>query len=91
MHLILSAPENRIFLEQEVVRALPAVVLEPLGDSMLALKAPGSWAETCTAVGLIAFARQWLPDARTFPVPSIRAAAENLVTELIGCLPDGAP
>ena len=91
MHLILSAPENRIFLEQEVVRALPAVVLEPLGDSMLALKAPGSWAETCAAVGLIAFARQWLPDARTFPVPSIRAAAENLVTELIGCLPDGAP
>ena len=91
MHLILSAPENRPFLEQELLRALPTSVLEPLGDSMLALKAPGSWSEIRAAVGQTVFARQWLPEARSFPVPSIRAAAETLVTELIGCLPEGAP
>lgn len=55
---------------------------------MLALKAPGSWSEIRAAVGQTVFARQWLPEARSFPVPSIRAAAETLVTELIGCLPE---
>ena len=91
MHLALSAPDHRPFLEQEVVRALPSAVLEPVGDSMLALKGTGGWSETRKALGLTAFARQWLPEARPFPVPSIRAAAETLVTELIGCLPDGGP
>ena len=91
MHLALSAPDHRPFLEQEVVRALPSAVLEPVGDSMLALTGTGGWSETRKALGLTAFARQWLPEARPFPVPSIRAAAETLVTELIGCLPDGGP
>ena len=90
MHLALSAPDHRPFLEQEVVRALPSAVLEPLGDSMLALKGTGGWSETRKALGLTAFARQWLPEARPFPVPSIRAAAETLVTALIGSCPTEA-
>lgn len=91
MHLALSAPETLPFLREELARALPGSILEPQGDSVLMLKAPGSWDETRNAMGLTAFARQWLPQARVFPVPSIRVAAEALVTELIGMLPDGAP
>ena len=89
MHLALSSPETLPFLQEELARALPSPTLEPLGDSVLMLKAPGSWAETRAVTGLTAFARQWLPQARAFPVPSIRVAAESLVTELIGTLPDG--
>ena len=91
MHLALTAPETLPFLREELARALPGSIVEPQGDSMLALKGTGSWAETRAAMGLAAFARQWLPQARAFPVPSIRMAAEGLVTELIGMLPDGAP
>ncbi len=91
MHLALSSPETLPFLREELARALPSPMLESHGDSVLMLKTPGSWPETRVAMGPAAFARQWLPQARAFPVPSIRVAAEALVTELIGTLPDGAP
>lgn len=89
MHLALSSPETLPFLREELARALPSPMLESHGDSVLMLKTPGSWMETRAAMGPAAFARQWLPQARAFPVPSIRVAAESLVTELIGTLPDG--
>ena len=91
MHLALTTSETLRFLEEEVVRALSGSTLEPLGESLLALKVAGDWPGTCAALGPTAFARQWMPEARAFPVPSIRVAAEGLVTELIGILPDGAP
>ena len=86
MHLFLSAPEMDRFLAEELARMAPGARLESLGDGLLVAKElPAGLA------GPVAFSRQCLPDAEHFAVPSIRVAAEALVTRLIGGLPLQGP
>lgn len=86
MHLFLSAPEMGKFLREELARIFPGAQIEPVGDALISAK-PSPEA----AFGPVVFSRQCLPSARSFAVPSIRIAAETLVTDLIGRLPEGGP
>jgi 23S rRNA (cytidine2498-2'-O)-methyltransferase len=86
MHLFLSAPEMAVFLREELARMFPGAPVEAVGDALISVKPA-----TEGAFGPVVFSRQCLPSARSFAVPSIRIAAETLVTDLIGRLPDGGP
>jgi 23S rRNA (cytidine2498-2'-O)-methyltransferase len=86
MHLFLSAPGMDRFLSAELIRTYPGGRQEALGTGLLSVRdLPDSFK------GPLAFSRQCFTDAESFPVPSIRSAAEALVTGLIGRLPDAAP
>jgi len=85
MHLFLSAPGMERFLSEELSRWSPDARQEAFGNGLLGLK---DVPEPFT--GPVVFSWQCLPEAVSFPIPSIRSAAEVLVTELIGRLPDVA-
>jgi len=86
MHLFLSAPGMERFLSEELARSSPDARQEAAGNGLLSIKdLPETFA------GPVVFSWQCLPEAVSFPIPSIRSAAEVLVKELIGRLPDAAP
>jgi 23S rRNA (cytidine2498-2'-O)-methyltransferase len=84
MHLILPVPDASRFLVEELVRAFPSASAAVAESGLVVL---GGHAPE----GPLVFARQCLPDATPFPVPSIRIAARALADALVASLPGDSP
>lgn len=84
MHAWWTEPDSLPHLVAELRRALP--------NASPDLAEPGFvGVPDAHPPPVLAFARQALPQARIVPVPSIRSAAEAIVNDLLGLLPDDAP
>ena len=87
MHLFLSTEDGEQFLAEELRRAMPGVSPVALAPGLLGADFPiGS-----SASGMMAFARQFLPEAIEVKAPSINAWAERLFATVTERLPEQQP
>ncbi len=84
MHAWWTEPDCLPHAAEELRRAMPGAPVAVVEEGFLAVPAAPS-------PPALAFARQALPNARLAPVPSIRAAAEAIATDLLEAIPDTAP
>jgi 23S rRNA (cytidine2498-2'-O)-methyltransferase len=88
MHLLLWAEDSESALRAEFARSFPEAPIQGVSPSLL---------ETDFGVALgrrlphLAFARQWLPNARAIRADSIRMIAGEVFEAAAGSLPEGQP
>ncbi|HTI68637.1 MAG TPA: SAM-dependent methyltransferase [Candidatus Limnocylindria bacterium] len=87
MDLLLSVPEFDDELRSEIARNYAGTSVQAAAPGVLLAHLP----RTTTAPFPLVFARQCLPNAQFLACPSVRAAAEFLVSAIIGVIPDGSP
>lgn len=87
MHLFLSAEESERFLVDELQRAVPAAVPVVIVPGLLRAEFALADHENL----LLAFARQFLPDAIALKAPSINAWAAQLFDSIVARVPEPQP
>jgi 23S rRNA (cytidine2498-2'-O)-methyltransferase len=88
MHLLLWAEDSETELRQELAQAWPGAHVELMGSSMFATEF-----DLVSGARLphLAFARQWMPNARAAQGESIRAWAGELFETITRALPEDQP
>ena len=87
MHLFLSAADDERFLADEVSRTVPGAVPVSLAPGLLSTDFALAGREGL----LLAFARQFLPDAIALKAPSINAWAAQLFDSIVARVPEQHP
>jgi 23S rRNA (cytidine2498-2'-O)-methyltransferase len=88
MHLLLWAEASEAELRAELTQSFPGAIVRPVPSSLLGMEF-----DLCLGGRLphLAFARQFLPQARLVRAESIRAWANELFQAVAGILPDDKP
>lgn len=88
MHLVLWAEDSETELRSELARSFTGA---PVPSSSLPFLETQFEIEPGRPLPHLAFARQWLPNARRVHAESVRAWADELFSSVAGVLPDGRP
>ncbi len=88
MHLLICAEDSQTELRAELRQAFPGMAVETTHPSLLQV---GFDVPAQARLPCLAFARQWLPHARQVRAESVRAWTGELLSIIVGILPDHAP
>jgi 23S rRNA (cytidine2498-2'-O)-methyltransferase len=87
MDLLIAAPGLEAHLESELSRNYGIKADRRGNPALFEVELPVS----DNALPSLAFARQWIPQARRIEIPSIRAAAETAANQIVASIPANQP